>query len=213
MDGTGNPGSQDTGNAPVDATERRLLDDLRAGHEQAFADLVVNYGGPMLAVARRILGHEEDARDCLQDALIAATAKIDRFEGRSKLATWLHRIVVNTALSQLRARARRPEQSIEPLMPAFDMMGCRIELPEDDYLSLEEVIDKTKTDTAVRDAITQLPESYRLVLLLRDIEGFSVRETAELLETSEGAIKTRLHRARAALKILLEPILARRDDA
>ncbi len=64
----------------------------------------------------------------------------------------------------------------------------------------------------VRDAINKLPESYRIVLLLRDIEEFSVRETAELLETSEGAIKTRLHRARSALKLLLEPVLARKED-
>ncbi len=111
----------------------------------AFTDLVTRYGGPMLAVARRILGNEEDARDCVQDALIAAAAKIEKFEGRSKLSTWLHRIVVNMALSQLRRRARRPEQSIEPLMPNFDTMGCRIELPEADYLSLDEAIDRTKS--------------------------------------------------------------------
>ena len=212
MDGTGTPGNQGTDAGAADVAEHTLLDGLRAGHEPAFADLVTHYGGPMLAVARRILGNEEDARDCVQDALISAAGKIEKFEGRSKLSTWLHRIVVNSALSQLRARARRPEQSIEPLMPEFSMMGCRIERPEDDYLSLDDVIDKTKVGSVVRDAIEQLPESYRIVLLLRDIEEFSVRETAELLETSEGAVKTRLHRARSALKLLLEPVLARRDD-
>ena len=212
MDGTGTTSNQSADPAPVDETERALLDGLRSGQESAFADLVANYGGPMLAVARRILGNEEDARDCVQDALISAAGKIEKFEGRSKLSTWLHRIVVNSALTQLRRRARRLEQSIEPLLPEFSMMGCRIELPEDDYLSLDEVIDQTKVGSVVRDAIEQLPESYRIVLLLRDIEEFSVRETAELLETSEGAIKTRLHRARSALKTLLEPVLARRED-
>tara|TARA_R110002110_G_scaffold415852_1_gene658161 strand:+ start:69282 stop:69923 length:642 start_codon:yes stop_codon:yes gene_type:complete len=212
LDGTGTSGNRNTDAGPADEAERALLDGLCAGEEAAFTDLVTRYGGPMLAVARRILGNEEDARDCVQDALISAAGKIEKFEGRSKLSTWLHRIVVNSALSQLRRRARRPEQSIEPLIPNFDMMGCRIELPEDDYLSLEEVIDKTKVGTVVRDAIEQLPESYRIVLLLRDIEEFSVRETAELLETSEGAIKTRLHRARSALKVLLEPILARKEE-
>lgn len=212
MDGTGTPGNQSADSGPFDAAEQALLDGLRAGHEPAFAEFVASYGGPMLATARRILGNEEDARDCVQDALISAAGKIQTFEGRSKLATWLHRIVVNTALSQLRVRARRPEQSIEPLMPNLDMMGCRIELPEDDYLSLDQVIDQSRVDATVRDAIEQLPESYRIVLLLRDIEEFNVRETAELLETSEGAVKTRLHRARSALKTLLEPILVRRDE-
>lgn len=213
MDGTDAPGNQDSDVGPVDATEQALLDGLRAGHEPAFADLVTYYGGPMLAVARRILGNEEDARDCVQDALISAAGKIEKFEGRSKISTWLHRIVVNAALSQLRIRARRPEKSIDPLMPTFDMMGCRVELPEDEYLSLDEVIDQTRVDATVRDAIEQLPESYRIVLLLRDIEEFSVRETATLLETSEGAVKTRLHRARSALKTLLEPVLVRREDS
>lgn len=212
MDGAGTPDSENTDAGPVDETELALLDGLRAGHEPAFADLVTYYGGPMLAVARRILGNEEDARDCVQDALISAAGKIESFEGRSKLSTWLHRIVVNGALSQLRARARRPEQSIEPLMPAFGMMGCRIELPEDDYLSLDEVIDISKIGDTVRDAINQLPESYRIVLLLRDIEEFSVQETADLLQASPGAVKTRLHRARSALKVLLEPVLARKEN-
>ena len=212
MDGTGRAGNQNTDAGPVDETEQALLAGLRAGHEPAFTDLVTHYGGPMLAVARRILGNEEDARDCVQDALISAAGNIEKFEGRSKLSTWLHRIVVNSALSQLRARSRRPEQSIEPLLPEFNMMGCRIELPEEDYLSLDELIDKSKVSATVRATIEQLPESYRVVLLLRDIEEFSVQETADLLETSPGAIKTRLHRARSALKTLLEPVLVRKED-
>lgn len=188
-------------------SEQTLLLGLRDGEDSAFAEMVEKFGGRMLAVARRILCDEEDARDCVQDALILAARKIHEFEGRSKLATWLHRIVVNASLSQLRKRARRAEEPIEPLMPNFDMMGCRIERPEASYLSLDEIIDKTSAHVAVRAAIDELPETYRLVLLLRDIEEFSVQETADLLELTSGAVKTRLHRARAALKVLLEPVL------
>lgn len=187
--------------------EQALLLGLRCGEDSAFAEMVQRFGGRMLAVARRILCDEEDARDCVQDALISATRKIHEFEGRARLATWLHRIVVNASLTQLRKRARRAEESIEPLLPSFDMMGCRIELPEASYLSLDEIIDKTSTHAAVRAAIDDLPESHRLVLLLRDIEEFSVQETADLLDLTPGAVKTRLHRARAALKVLLEPVL------
>lgn len=198
---------------PTHETEEQdLLIALRAGNDTAFAEVVHRFGGQMLAVARRILRDEEDARDCVQEAFIAAARKIDRFEGRSKLSTWLHRIVVNTSLSQLRSRKRSPEGSIEDLMPNFDMMGCRIELPDENYLSLDELIDKTNLNTLVRQAIDQLPETYRIVLLLRDIEEFSVQETADLLELTPGAVKTRLHRARSALKMLLEPVLIGREE-
>lgn len=196
----------DEADIPVEG-EQALLLGLRDGEDSAFAEMVHRFGGRMLAVARRILCDEEDARDCVQEAFISAARKIHEFEGRAKLATWLHRIVVNASLTQLRKRARRAEESIEPLMPNFDMMGCRIELPESSYLSLDEIIDKTSARAAVRAAIDKLPETYRLVLLLRDIEEFSVRETADLLELTPGTVKTRLHRARAALKVLLEPVL------
>lgn len=192
--------------------EQELLVGLRAGNDAAFAEVVRRFGGRLLSVARRILCDEEDARDCVQEALLSAVRKIDSFEGRSKLSTWLHRIVVNASLSQLRSRKRLPEGSIDDLLPNFDMMGCRIELPEESYLSLDELIDKANMNALVRQAIDQLPETYRIVLLLRDIEEFSVQETANLLELTPGAVKTRLHRARSALKVLLEPVLIGREE-
>ena len=77
------------------------------------------YAGRMLAVARRLVGSDEDARDVVQDALLSAFRSIRRFEGQSLVSTWLHRITVNTALMKLRSRRRKPEESIEPLLPAF----------------------------------------------------------------------------------------------
>ena len=99
--------------------ESALLERLRAGEAAAFERLVREQGGRMLAVARRFLREDEDARDAVQDAFLSAFRSLDSFEGQAKLSTWLHRIVVNAALMKLRARKRRPEESIEELLPRF----------------------------------------------------------------------------------------------
>src|SRR5229473_3718723 len=101
------------------ADEVTLLVRMRAGDDDAFEACVRAYSGQLLAVARRILSHEEDARDAVQDAFLAAFKGIGRFDGLSRISTWLHRIVVNAALSRLRTRQRRPEMSIEDLLPHF----------------------------------------------------------------------------------------------
>jgi len=189
---------------PVD-DEATLVAQLRAGDESAFEQVVRAYGGRLLAVARRIVGTEEDARDVVQDAFLNAFRSLDRFEGNAKLSTWLHRIVVNAALMKLRTRKRKPEQSIETLLPAFMDDGHH----EERFKSLEEPVDKlmerAENREIVRKQIDALPESYRTVLVLRDIEGLDTEETANVLGLSVNATKIRLHRARQALRTLLAP--------
>ena len=121
--------------------------------------------------------------------------------------TWLHRIVVNSALMKLRTQRRLNEGSIDELMPAFDGNGCRIEAPWQEIETPERILERAQSSDMVLRAIERLPDDYRIVLMLRDIEELSTRETAELLDCSENAVKVRLHRARAALKGLLEPLL------
>lgn len=161
----------------------------------------------MLSVALRIMRNPEDAQECVQEAFLQAFKNIHRFEGRSSVWTWLHRIVVNSALLKLRARRRRPEGSLDDLMPQFDETQCRIEPRGQSRDSVETLLSKKETRDAVREAISQLPEDYRSVLLLRDIEELDTQETATALQINVGAVKTRLHRARAALKKLLEPVI------
>src|ERR1043166_4980998 len=96
-----------------------LLAGLRAGDEQAFETLVRIYGGRMLAVARRFFRHDEDAQDVVQSAYLNAFRSVGQFEGQCLIGTWLHRIVVNTALMKLRSRRRKPETSIDELLPTF----------------------------------------------------------------------------------------------
>ncbi len=163
----------------------------------------------MLAVARRFLPVEDDARDAVQDAFLSAFRSIDRFQGQSRLSTWLHRIVVNASLMKIRSRSRRPEALIDDLLPGFLEDGHLAapavvwETPADDSIARRELRELVLTN------IHQLPESYRNVLLLRDIEEFDTQETAELVGISPNAVKTRLHRARLALRGLLEPTLGK----
>ncbi len=182
-----------------------LVERLRAGEERAYEEMVREYSGQMLAVARRFLRSEEDALDTVQEAFISAFRALDRFEGQSKLSTWLHRIVVNSALMRLRKKSRRAERSIEELLPQFRSDGhpARPMNPwrEDVAVALE----AQEARALVREKIDELPDPYRTVLLLRDIEEYDTRETAELLEITENAVKTRLHRARLALRNLLDP--------
>lgn len=188
------------------SNEERLVGKLRDGNRASFEHLVRTHGGRMLAVARRITRDEEDATDAVQDAFLNAFRSIDTFEERSSLGTWLHRIVVNSALMKIRTQQRRPEISIEELLPDYDSDGLRLE-PETELVSIETVLEQGETREFVRSAINKLPDNYRNLLLLRDIEEYNTRETAELLEITPGAVKTGLHRARAALKSLLDPIM------
>jgi RNA polymerase sigma-70 factor, ECF subfamily len=188
------------------AGDADLLDRLRAGDEQAYDLFVRQYSGRMLAVARRFLGAEESA-DAVQEAFCSAFQAIDRFEGTSALSTWLHRIVVNTCLMKLRSRSRRRTISIDDLLPAFDETGHHARPVVPWGAAPCDRMERAETQQQVRACIDLLPDDHRLVLLLRDIDGLDTEQTAEVLGISTPAVKTRLHRARQALRSLLEPIV------
>ncbi|MDQ2870253.1 MAG: sigma-70 family RNA polymerase sigma factor [Acidobacteriota bacterium] len=171
--------------------------------EQAWTTLLDAQGPRLLAVARRFLRDEDAARDCLQTAFLQALRNVGRFEGRSSLGTWLHRIVVNTALLTLRSRRRKPEESLDPLLPVFDRSGYRMPVGPVERTP-EEIASGGEARELIQSAIDLLPESYRTVVILRDLEDLSGQEVAELLETTPNAVKVRLHRAHSALKTLLE---------
>jgi RNA polymerase sigma-70 factor (ECF subfamily) len=184
-----------------------LLALVRAGDERACEALVRRHGGRMLAVARRFLRTEEDSADAVQDAFLSAFRSLDGFEGDSALGTWLHRIVVNVCLMRLRARSRSREVRIDDLLPTFDESGHhshRVRAWEDQALAQ---LTRAESRAHVRACIDRLPDGYREVLLLRDIEELDTEQTAQQLRLNPGAVKTRLHRARQALRTLLEPVV------
>jgi len=183
---------------------RPLLDGLRRGDDDAFAALVRQQAGRMLATARRLLRSDQDAEDAVQEAFVSAARAIDGFAGGSKVSTWLHRIVINTALMKLRTRRRRREESIDDLLPHFDAEGRHVSPVAAWETPSDVLLERRETRAMVRRCIDRLPERYRTVLLLRDIEELDTQESADLLGTTPNTVKIRLHRARQALRTLLE---------
>jgi len=193
------PGASDVGE------EQALLDALRSRDPKAFETLVRRHGGRLLAISQRFLRNEEDARDAVQDTFLQAYRALDSFAGDAKISTWLHRIAINASLMKLRTRRRKPEESIDALLPKFLEDGHQRD-PAVQWLERSDVaLERQETRAMVRKCIDRLPNTHRTVLLMRDIEELDTDETAKLLGISTNAVKTRLHRARQALRALLDP--------
>jgi RNA polymerase sigma-70 factor (ECF subfamily) len=143
----------------------------------------------------------------VQDAFLSAFRSLEGFERNSALGTWLHRILVNVCLMRLRAQSRSREVRIDDLLPTFDRSGHHsrpVRAWEDEALAR---LTRAETRAHVRACLDRLPDSYREVLVLRDIEELDTEQTAQQLGINPGAVKTRLHRARQALRTLLEPVV------
>jgi len=183
-----------------------LVKRLRRGDETAYEEVMREFGGQLLATAGRYLRSEEDAQDALQDAFICAFKAIANFKGESQLSTWLHRIVVNCALGRLRSKRHSLEVQQTPVddrLPHFDPSGNWMEenirtKPADAPLETYE------TRALVRRCIAKLPDVYKAVLMLRDIDQLDTAEVAALLGLTATNVKVRLHRARQTLKVLIE---------
>jgi RNA polymerase sigma-70 factor (ECF subfamily) len=189
------------------AAEADLVARLRRGDQVAYEQLVRSEGRHLLAVARRLLRNDEDAQDAVQQAVLSAFRALPSFTGGSRLATWLHRIVTNAALMKLRTRGRRPEESIEDLLPRYVEDGHHVEQFSDWTILADALMVRQELRTQVREAIDRLPDSYRTVLLLREIEELSTEEAARALGVTINTVKIRLHRARQALVKLLGPAM------
>jgi RNA polymerase sigma-70 factor (ECF subfamily) len=210
LDGSAEP--HETGPDPdVDAF---IIEGLRAGDDRAFELLVRTYVGPLRAVALRLLQNPADADDAVQEALLSAYRGFGNFRADSRLSTWLHRIVVNAALQRLR-RARRVDetQDLDALLPRFQENGYPQDFHQPWAASIDDLVARAETRESVRQMIDRLPESYRTVLILRDIEEVDTAEAAELLGITPAALKVRLHRARQALRNLFERELELRAEA
>ena len=175
------------------------IEALRLGDRREFARLVDAYSGPLYRLALKMLGNASDAEDALQNTFIKAFQHVDKFEGRSSLSTWLYRIASNEALMLLRKRHPETTFSDIPLEDEDDKNYDPVQitdwccLPEEELLSAE-------ARTVLDRAVEHLPETLRIVFVLRDIEDLSIQETSQVLALSETAVKTRLLRARLRLR-------------
>jgi RNA polymerase sigma-70 factor (ECF subfamily) len=183
--------------------ESSLLEGLRSGDRYACSCMLKRFGPRLYRVALQMTGDPDEAEDVLQEALIRSCDHIDDFEGMSALGTWLHSIIVNTALMHL--RRRKSGVTLATVGTDNDISDAEVFIdvtagPSDDVLSAEL---RERMDSAV----LALPDTLRLAFVLREVEGLSTKDAAAALGISESALKVRLHRARLALREVLAPYL------
>ena len=179
-------------------SDNKLLAAIRRGDQRAVRKLVDSHSPRLYNLALRILRNSQDAEDAVQEAFITALDKLDKFDGRAEFATWLYRIGVNTSLMALRKKRsrHRKEESIE--VPQFEDIRSR-ELMDWAADPAHELLDAEMRET-MEAAIDKLPAKYRVVFVLRDLEGLSIEETSQTLGLSAANVKVRLMRARLFLR-------------
>jgi RNA polymerase sigma-70 factor (ECF subfamily) len=185
---------------------RRNQEGLSTRDLEAF---VRDYWNRLMAVANRLLRCEDDAADAVQNAFLSALVSRHTFQGDSTVYTWLYRIVVNACLMKLRSQANSRMVCLDDFLAEVDgnRFPSRSVPSMSSCVSAPACLERIELRAAVRRGIDRLPEQYRTIVLLRDIEQLSTNQTAKLLDMSRAAVKTRLHRARQALRALLEPVI------
>lgn len=181
--------------------DQMILKRLKAGDMTACADCIALHSDSLYGLALRMVNDESEAEDVVQETFLNAFKSIRNFDGRSSLGTWLFRIAYNNAL--MRLRKYKPD-TVEIDQPIFMDAGDEVPrqlfdwccLPEEDFMTAE-------AQEKIQLGISQLSEPLRVVFTLRDIEGLSTAEVAEILDLTESAVKVRLHRARLALREIL----------
>lgn len=191
---------------PKPHSEQDLIDQLRSNCEVTTAQFVRENISWMRTLATRIINDPSLADDCVQDAFISAFKGLEKFNGQSTLKTWLHIITVNASLMALRKRRRLAEYAVDEESSEFDNLGYRLEEPQYTPPSPAEIAERVSTREIVLEAVARLPDDYRNVILLRDIQEKSTWEVAAALRLSEVNVKVRLHRARKTLKTILTPL-------
>jgi len=181
-----------------------LFDRLRAGDGTALEPLMERFASRVYRVAHGVTGNAPDAEEVVQDVFLTLFRKAASFEGRAALGTWLYRIAVNTALNKRRGKRAQVEASLEDYLPRYTAdghrEGDRSFLLADWSLMPDEVLLSQEGRGVVRAAVERLPAHYRVVLVLRDVEELSSEEVAEIVGDSVASVKSRLHRARMALR-------------
>jgi RNA polymerase sigma-70 factor (ECF subfamily) len=175
----------------------RFLDRLRAGDVPAFEELVMTYQHRVFGVALRMLGNRAEAEDVAQEAFVRAHRALGAFRGDAKLSTWLYAITSRLCLNRLASGERRMARQGEDALLRLSDAGPRPDA----------ALERRELETALGRAIAELPEDRRIVVVLRDLEGLSYEEIAQVLELELGTVRSRLHRARAELKEKLERFL------
>jgi len=174
-----------------------LVAEFKAGNGASFEELVNRYSSKAFSLASRLTRNREDAEEVLQDVFVTVYRKIDGFEGKSSFSSWLYRITVNSALMKLRRRKRDKTTSIEEVLPQLQNSP---HLRTSEHAEGDAATLRAQLNAALEDAIRKLPDDYRPVFVLRDIDGLTSREVSKILQLTVPAVKSRLHRSRLMLR-------------
>ncbi|MFN8178186.1 MAG: sigma-70 family RNA polymerase sigma factor [bacterium] len=188
-----------------------LVRRAKAGEEEAFSELVERHQARVYQHAERLLGNRQDAEEVLQDTFLQAYRNLAGFEERSRFSTWIYRIATNEALMRLRRASRRREVLLEEA-PSGEVERASDEVREFARSALDDVMDREVREI-LKKALVELPDEYRVVFVLRDVEGFSNAEVADILGLSVPAVKSRLHRSRIWLRDRLARIFGEQRRA
>jgi RNA polymerase sigma-70 factor (ECF subfamily) len=180
------------------ATEADLIARAKEGDHEAFTELVSRHEERVYRLARRVVGEDESALDVMQEVFLSVYTKLPGFRGEAAFSTWLYRITLNAALARKGDAQRHDHLPLDDVMP--DFVGLRVVAGPDWSDRPDREILAREAAEMVESAINALPEDFRAVFLLRDVEGMSNQEAAEILDLTVAAVKSRLHRARLFLR-------------
>ena len=186
---------------PASVSDEELVARARGKDFAAFEQLLDRYEDKIFRLAYRFVRNETEAKEILQDTFLSIWRKLDTFKGDAQFGSWLYRVAANTALMRLRSQRRHPEISTEELPVGYlDNYGQLPSVGENWSRRPDDELQSEELRRHIQTAVDALPELYRTVFLLRDVEGLSTEETGEILGISVPTVKTRLHRARIALR-------------
>lgn len=178
-------------------SDNQLIEEFKRGSQVSFEELINRYGGKAFSLALRLTRNQEDAEEVLQDVFVTVARKIANFEGKSSFSSWLYRVTVNAALMKLRKRKQDHSVLIEDVQPQVQEAVIAKSVEKS---ATELDASRTEVAAALEDAIRKLPEEYRPVFVLRDVDGLTSGEVSKILNLTIPAVKSRLHRSRMMLR-------------
>jgi RNA polymerase sigma-70 factor (ECF subfamily) len=183
---------------PIDKkSDLMLITEFKAGNQHSFEELLNRYSNKVFSLATRLTRNQEDAEEVLQDVFVTVHRKIAGFEGKSSFSSWLYRVTVNAAFMKLRKRRQDQSVPLEDVMQQAQMVPA-LRSPESAYVDAQSI--RNEMLEALENAIRKLPDDYRPVFILRDVDGLTSREVGKILDLTVPAVKSRLHRSRLMLR-------------
>ena len=183
---------------PDQVTDNELIDKFTGGCTISFEQLISRYETKVHNLAMRLTRNPEDAEEVLQDVFVTVYRKISSFEGKAKFSSWLYRITVNASFMKLRKRKQDHSVALDELLPHLHNKAVNLQLNYAAQSDSRAINNEIRGE--LEEAINKLPEEYRAVFVLRDIDGLSNKEVSEILTLSIPAVKSRLHRSRLMLR-------------